>query len=57
MDVLQARTIPTLTPTLSLKYFHKLILQNVLEITHITHPNGTYLMTSDKFTHNYTTPS
>lgn len=57
MNVLQAITIPTLTPTLSLKYLHKLILQNFLESINITHPNGTHSMTSDKFTHYYNAPN
>lgn len=55
--MLQTRNIPTLTPTPFLTYFHNLILQNILETKHITHPNGTHLMTNDEFTHYYTTPN
>ena len=53
----QAQHSPTLTSTNSLKYLHKLILHNITEIKHITHPNGTHLMTNDEFKHYYTTPT
>ena len=53
----QARTIPTITPTLFLKYLHKPILHNITKIKHITHPNGTHLMTNDEFKHYYNSPT
>ena len=53
----QTNNMPTLTPTSSLKYLYKLILHNITELKHITHPNGTYLMTNDKFKHYHKTPT
>ena len=53
----QAINIPTITPTLSLKYLHKLILHNITEIKHITHPNGTHLMMNEEFKHYYNSPT
>ena len=53
----QARTIPTLTPELSLKYLHKLILHNIYEIKHITCPNGTHLMNNEEFKSHYNKPT
>jgi hypothetical protein len=53
----QAQNIPTLTPTTSLKYLHKLILHHITELKHITHPNGTQVMTNDEFKYYYDTPT
>lgn len=36
---------------------HKPILHNITELKHITHPNGTHLMTNDEFEHYYNTPT
>ena len=52
-----ARNIPTLTPKLSLKYLHKLILDNIFELKHITCPNGTHLMSNDEFKTHYNKPT
>ena len=53
----QAQNIPTLTPTTSQKYLHKLILHNITELKHIIHSNGTQLMTNDEFKNYYVTPT
>ena len=53
----EANNIPTLTPTISLKYLYKFILHNITKLKHITHPNGTHLMTNDDFKHYYDTPT
>ena len=53
----QTQNISTLIPTTSLKYLHKLILYNIAELKHITHSNGTHLMTNDEFKTYYVTPT
>jgi hypothetical protein len=56
--MLQTRNIPTLFPSeLSLKYLHKLILQNIFELKQITCPNGTHLMNNDEFTTYHNKPT
>lgn len=55
-QLLQAINIPTLTPTLSLKYLHKLILHNMFELKDITKPNIIYLLTNEDFQNYYCTP-
>ena len=53
--MVQASNIPMLTPTLSLKYLHKLVIHNIYELKQITHPNGTHLMSNNEFKHHYHT--
>ena len=55
--MIQAINTPTLTPELSLKYLHKLILHNIYEIKHITCPNGTHLMNNEEFKSHYNKPT
>ena len=53
----QTQNLPTSTPTTSLKYLHNLILHNITELKHITHSNGTRLMTNDEFKTHYVPPT
>ena len=53
----QAHHAPTLTPTTSLKYLHKLLTHHITELKHITNLNGTHLMTNDEFKYYYVTPT
>ena len=53
----QSQTHPTLTSTTCLKYLHKFILHNITDLTQIIHPNGTQLLTNDKFTYYYGSPT
>ena len=55
--ICQAHNIPTLTPTTSLKYLHKLVLHNITELKQITYPNETQLMTNNEFKYYYDTPT
>ena len=48
--------LPQINPTQTFKYLHKLVLQNIYEIKHITLPNGTNLMSQEDFKNFYTTP-
>ena len=54
---LLATQLPQINPTQTLKFLHKLLLQNIYEIKHITLPNGTNLMTLEDFKHFYVTPT
>ena len=49
--------LPHLHPELSFKLLHKLLIQNIYTIKHITLPNGTNLMTPDNFKIYYKTPT
>ena len=49
--------LPQINPTQTFKFLHKLLLQNIYEIKHITLPNGTNLMLHEEFKHYYTTPT
>jgi hypothetical protein len=53
----QAQSVPTLIPAITLKYLQNLILHNITEIKHITHPNGVHLLTNDEFKHYYEQPT
>ena len=53
----QTQNNPTLTHTTSLKYLHKLLLHNIIELKQITHPNGTQLLTNDEFKYYYDSPT
>ena len=49
--------LPQINPTQTFKYLHKLLLQNIHEIKHITLPNGTILMLHEEFKYYYITPT
>ena len=48
---------PQINPTQTFKFLHKLLLQNIYEIKHITQPNGTNLMSHEEFKYYYITPT
>ena len=48
---------PQINPTQTFKFLHKLLLQNIYEIKHITLPNGTNLMSQEEFKYYYITPT
>ena len=49
--------IPQFSPTQTFKFIHKLLLQNIYEINHITSLNGKNLMSQEDFKHYYVTPT
>ena len=52
-----SQNIPTLTYTTSLKYLHKLLLRNITDLTQITHPNGTHLLSNEEFQYYHGAPT
>ena len=48
---------PQINPIQTFKFLHKLLLQNIYEIKHITLPNGTNLMSYKEFKYYYITPT
>ena len=49
--------LPQINSTQTFKFLHKLLLQNIYEIKHITLPNGINLMSQKDFKHYYVTPT
>ena len=48
---------PQINPTQNIKLLHKLLLQNIYEIKHITLPNGTNLMSQEDLKSFYVKPT